>query len=139
MFYKLGSFVVNGLSEYRLKTFVIDFYLYQQLLFWKKKKIIRDNLPNIIKLSHFWLYTYFSDSEILCQFKWAMTNSLSFIIMSTDSELNTCFQPIFSHAKIILQKWFYAKVFTIFMTTTHIHKNTCVDCTITYVSQKCIG
>lgn len=122
-----------------LKLLWLIFIFTNNYYFERKKKIIRDNLPNSIKLSHFWLYTYFSDSEILCQFKWAMTNSLSFIIMSTDSELNTCFQPIFSHAKIILQKWFYAKVFTIFMTTTHIHKNTCVDCTITYVSQKCIG
>lgn len=137
MFYKLGSFVVNGLSEYRLKTFVIDFYLYQQLLFWKKKK--KFEIIYLILISYPIFGYIFSDSEILCQFKWAMTNYLSFIIMSTDSELNTCFQPIFSHAKINLQKWFYAKVFTIFMTTTHIHKNACIDCTITYVSQKCIA
>lgn len=93
----------------------------------RKKKLIRDILANIIKLFYFffffWLNTHFSDSEISYQFKWVITNSFSFKIWSTDSELIHLHGPfLFSHARNILQEMFLCQSIQDFCDNTHIHK-----------------
>lgn len=92
-------------------------FIFTNNYYFERKKIVRDNSPFF--LGGGVLYTFFSYPK--CRFKWAMTNSLSF--MSTDIELNNFAYPIFLASKKKLQKMFLCQsIHNFYDNNTHTQK-----------------